>query len=268
MSALIAQVGALMAGGVWTPGNLPTPPSFWVDDTTAVTDAGAGACSQWNDRSGNGFNLTQTTAGSRPLIVASGLNGKRTIRFDGSNDVMGAAGALSTAFKNASAGWVAAVYKKTASDGVAASRTILHCSTPTATTVRMGMLVSLSGGTANAPVLAARRLDANASAGSAADVTNRGTNWLMVVQRVNWATGSGQIYVNGTQTGTTSAIGSGDGATATSNTNAAVFNVGAASSTLNQADVEIAEILAGWGYLPTTDDIARLFSYFSAKWGL
>lgn len=254
-------------GGGWTPASLATPPSFWVDESTTATDAGAGACSQWNDRSGNAFHLTQATAGSRPLIVASGLDSKRTIRFDGSNDVMGAAGALSTAFRNVGAGWIAALYKKVTDDAAAVSRTVLHCSTPTATTVRAGMLASLSSGTPNAPVLAARRLDANGSAATAADTTDHNNDWIMVLHRFNWATGQGLNFVNGTQVASTAAIGTGDGATATSNTAAAAFNVGAASSTLNQSDIELAELLAGWGYLPTTDDIDRIFGYLAWKWG-
>lgn len=39
--------------------------------------------SQWDDQSGNGKNLTQATAGSQPLYVASGINGFPSLTFDG-----------------------------------------------------------------------------------------------------------------------------------------------------------------------------------------
>lgn len=252
--------------GPWNPGRLGIPPSFWVDDTTAVTDAGSGACSQWNDRSGNAFNLTQGTAGSRPLIVASGLDSKRTIRFDGSNDFMGAAGALSTAFRNVSSGWIMSLHKKTAADVSATQRSLLHCSTGgAATTVRASLSASLSTGVANAPAVAARRLDGDGSSAVASDTTNRGTNWLLVLGTFDWTNRTGTNYVNGAQVAQTTAIGALGGAT--SNTAALAFNLGGASSALAQADVEVAEVLAGWGYLPTSDEVDKLFGYLAWKWG-
>ena len=42
----------------------------------------------WRDRSGNGRHATQATAGSRPTISATAQNSKRTLAFDGSNDVL------------------------------------------------------------------------------------------------------------------------------------------------------------------------------------
>jgi hypothetical protein len=41
---------------------------------------------QWNDISGNGKTATQSTSTSRPTLVASGLNGRNTISFDGNSD--------------------------------------------------------------------------------------------------------------------------------------------------------------------------------------
>ena len=55
----------------------------------AFVGSGNGFVTTWYDQSGNGRNATQTTAGSQPQIVNSGViniaNGKPAIRFNGSN---------------------------------------------------------------------------------------------------------------------------------------------------------------------------------------
>jgi len=82
----------LLGGG----GSAPfTPASIsglmsWYDasDTATITDAGAGAVSQWNDKSGNGYHLTQATGIQRPTTGTRTINGLNVVDFDGSNDVI------------------------------------------------------------------------------------------------------------------------------------------------------------------------------------
>lgn len=54
--------------------------------------AGNGFITTWYDQSGNGLNLTQTTAANQPRIVNAGVietkGSENAIRFDGSNDYM------------------------------------------------------------------------------------------------------------------------------------------------------------------------------------
>ncbi|NBX79554.1 MAG: T9SS C-terminal target domain-containing protein, partial [Flavobacteriales bacterium] len=52
----------------------------------------SGLVSQWNDQSGNGFNMTQSTTTARPLYVSSvnTLNNQPVIRFDGTSDFLSA----------------------------------------------------------------------------------------------------------------------------------------------------------------------------------
>lgn len=63
---------------------------LWFDasDTASITDAGAGAVSQWNDKSGNGLHLTQGTGANRPTTGTRTLNSKNVVDFDGTNDVL------------------------------------------------------------------------------------------------------------------------------------------------------------------------------------
>jgi len=59
----------------------------WFDaaDTATITDAGSGAVSQWDDKSGNGQHLVQATGSRRPTTGVESQNGHNTISFD-SND--------------------------------------------------------------------------------------------------------------------------------------------------------------------------------------
>lgn len=77
---LSIQAAAQSPGGI--SGNL----RGWYDASTGITLTG-GAVSQWNDRSGNGFNATQGTSGSRPANTAQ-INYNTAIDFDGANDFL------------------------------------------------------------------------------------------------------------------------------------------------------------------------------------
>ena len=70
---------------VWNPSMIQT--ALWLDaaDASTVTAPG-GVVEQWNDKSGNGRNAVQATAGNRPAFTSGGLNSRNVITFDGSND--------------------------------------------------------------------------------------------------------------------------------------------------------------------------------------
>ena len=63
--------------------------ALWLDasDTSSITSSG-GAVSQWNDKSGNGWHVTQLTAGNKPTTGVNTINGLNVITFDGSNDYL------------------------------------------------------------------------------------------------------------------------------------------------------------------------------------
>jgi hypothetical protein len=66
---------------VWNPSMIQT--ALWLDaaDAATVTTV-SGAVSQWNDKSGNGRNATQSTAGERPLFLSTAVNGKPGLYVD------------------------------------------------------------------------------------------------------------------------------------------------------------------------------------------
>jgi len=72
---------------VWNPSMLQTDLWFDAADASTIIESG-GAVSQWNDKSGNGRDVSQASSTQRPILAAAGLNGKPTLDFDGSNDYL------------------------------------------------------------------------------------------------------------------------------------------------------------------------------------
>lgn len=80
----------------WDPSLITT--ALWLDGADAGTlydaDTGGslvannGTVGRWEDKSGNTRNALQTTAGSRPTYIATGLNSKGVLSFDGDDDFM------------------------------------------------------------------------------------------------------------------------------------------------------------------------------------
>lgn len=261
--------GLLMADAgpaPWTPASLTVPPKIWLNDSSSVTDSGGGACSQWDDISGNGFHFSQP-ASPRPSIIASGLNGRRTIRFDGTEDFLRcqASGALDV-MRNTGAGWMFCVVKKMALDGAATDRTIFMA--PAGTGVNTARFVCSIGSAsaANKPRLAVRRED---GVGTTTLVATNAvdTNWHTLLFRMDWTNGDGFIEADGAADVQNLSL------TTTGNTtnSASLTQLTVASSgggTLGFGDIELAELIVGAGSLPSAGEITDLFTYADTRWGL
>lgn len=59
----------------------------WYKSNAGVTTV-SNAVSQWNDQSGGGRNVTQSTSSYRPLYVTNVINGYPVVRFQGTDDVL------------------------------------------------------------------------------------------------------------------------------------------------------------------------------------
>ncbi|MFM5962620.1 MAG: hypothetical protein ACKOQ2_36645 [Dolichospermum sp.] len=72
---------------LWTPAQIST--DLWLDaaDSSTIILNGS-TVSQWRDKSGNERHATQATAANQPVYQATGLNGRPTIGFDGTNDAL------------------------------------------------------------------------------------------------------------------------------------------------------------------------------------
>jgi len=69
--------------------------TVWYDASVSTSVTIETGVSQWNDLSGNGRHLTQTTTNNQPAYVTNALNGRPAIDFDGSNDSLSASFTLS-----------------------------------------------------------------------------------------------------------------------------------------------------------------------------
>lgn len=59
---------------------------LWLDAADSNTITISTGVSQWNDKSGNGYNCTQGTGANQPTYNSADKNGLNTLTFDGSND--------------------------------------------------------------------------------------------------------------------------------------------------------------------------------------
>lgn len=70
---------------VWTPAEITT--ALWLDaaDASTITESG-GAVSQWDDKSGNDYHVSQATAANKPAVSTDA--GNASILFDGTSDYL------------------------------------------------------------------------------------------------------------------------------------------------------------------------------------
>jgi len=88
-----AAAGGAGGGGgtAWEPDQLTNLEAWYdADDATTITES-SGAVSQWDDKSGNGYHLTQGTGAAQPTTGTRTLNSKNVMDFDGSDDLMAVA---------------------------------------------------------------------------------------------------------------------------------------------------------------------------------
>jgi hypothetical protein len=88
MLGALAGITQQQGAGGFSPLDLPSVFN-WLesDDLSDFTFGTGSAVSQWNDRSGNGTHVAQASGILQPLRTGS-LNGRPTVVFDGSNDVL------------------------------------------------------------------------------------------------------------------------------------------------------------------------------------
>lgn len=255
------------SAGLWTPLNMATVPQIYLDaQDSAVTDVG-GACSAISNLGamGSAGDFSQTTADRRPMILSAELNGKRVLRFNGSNQVLVAGSAEARAvFRAKSVAWGFFVSKKRGFDASPTARYILYAATGTGA-ARFAVTTGLNGaGQANKPGLYARRDDANAVGLLLGASVVQGIYALTFFQAA-FSTTIGSILVDGAEAA--SAALTSAGAT-TSDTSASIdLSLGGYHSGVLGTDSDVAAVVIGNAAL-TTDDRQRLEGWAAHKYGL
>jgi hypothetical protein len=244
----------------WTPAKL-SDLALWLDaDDAGTITLNGSTVSQWNDKSGNGRNVSQATAANQPTRTLNGLGGRTVITFDGADWLFNAnPGAL---LRNVAGGTVAAVVNYT---NAVSQRIPVAVMNGTGAGVRLSTALQ-GAGTTNA---ISRRLDTEPAATtvSSPPAYTNGTNAIQVgVAR--YSAGALDQFVNGAAGGTGTFPSSGN----SSDTDSATFVIGGSSTddgvTLaNQMLGFVGEVVYTNTALSTADR-ERLEGYLAWKWGL
>lgn len=264
MSLILPSVRAalLRRPSRWTPANIQT--ALWLDAADAATITLNGSTvSQWNDKSGNGFHLTQGTAANQPTYSATGLNGRPTLSTDG-NDVLSRSNV--PILKNVGQGTIAIVVEYPAAASFVNGAIELYVAGGTALT-RMVVTPNTTG-TANRQSIGGRRLDADsfAAVNSSTDsLALRGSPFFKVAQ-LDYQNAQANHWTNGTQDLTAAAFQS---AGNTSNTDAGSLSIfGAANiGQLMPSGTKISEIIVVENTISAINR-QRIDGYLAHKWGL
>jgi hypothetical protein len=263
------QVGATIPAPAWSPADLGASLALWLDaaDASTITLQGGGGSgpggsdhvSQWDDKSGNAWHMSQPTGANQPAYIASGLNGKPTIRTDGGDRLDNTTSSL---FRNVGvATWVAVAKYPVATSGTAAA--LLMCSRGDANnSARLILTAEPSGGQFMG--VGGRRLDADSFQTAASSTPRIVDTWFFEVGQADYANAQANHWTNGTQDLTGAAFQT---AGNTSDTNPRSVNVFGSTNILAPAGTEIAEGIAIEGSL-TTADRQKLEGYLAWKWGL
>jgi hypothetical protein len=229
----------------WTPAQITT--ALWLDASDAATvERVSGAVSQWNDKSGNNRNVTQSTSGKRPIYVSAGINSLNTIRFDGIDDEL-----ISTSIGlpvGLSARSAFCVYKPNRTSGTQSNAIFGQGAATNGQMFALQFRATASGAQGD-PYFA----------GFAADLTNGIAPTATVKQAaIVFGSGSGTLFSNGSQ------IASGSLSLDTTNNQILVGN---SPANVEFAQADICEIIYTANAASTT---ARqlIEGYMAWKWGL
>lgn len=256
---VMAYAGAAV---LWTPADLAVPPALWINDTSPITDDGTGHCSQWTDISGNGYSYLGHASNTHPAITSSGLNGLRTITFDGSNDyldISGTSGANSLAQNAAAFSYFVLANPAPSST----SRRIVNWSVGSGgsgSSIRAGILVGLPS--ANTVSAYQRRADTDTAVPATQSYSTQA--WHLWEAEHNWAAATVALRIDA---GTATTANTGQGSGNSANTYSNVVEIGGDAAVSQTMSGSIAEEIA-LTYTPTTTDRQKIEGYVMWKWGL
>ena len=268
--AYLGAIEVFSSGGVpWTPADLGADLKLWLDadDASTITLNGS-TVSQWDDKSGNNFNFANATASGQPAYLATGLNGKPSLRTDGADTLFSGTTSLGRNVSGLTSA-IVGVHPVAASFSVNACDFFISAASQSST--RFALLVSPSGQTADRYSIAGRRLDADTYAGvpsSTSAVTNAGNPWIRIGQRA-YSAGVANHWTNGTQDLTNGLVGTqGSGNTSdTASLRSNLFTNNAVGSGGAPANSQLSEIVVTHSTMTTTDR-QKLEGYLAWKWGL
>jgi hypothetical protein len=251
---------------LWTPADLGYSLALWLDaaDAGTITLSGSNVV-QWNDKSPNGYHVSNGTAATQPDYLATGFNGKPTLQVTAGDFLERGVTALG---RNVSGLTCALVGLHPVGQTFVTNANEIFVNTgglngqtrfstsPNAT----------AGATADRYAIAGRRLDGDSflSVSSTTDsLANRGNPWIRVAQRA-YSDGVANHWTDGTQDMTNEVVGT-QTAGNTSDTDSLrlsiFFGTGAVPT-----GTQLSEIVLTHSTM-STEDRQKLEGYLAWKWG-
>lgn len=263
---LAQRRAAGVAPTLWTPLNMTTVPQIYLDAHDSVITNVSGFASAISNLGAMGSNgdFSQATSGFRPQVLSAEVNGKRALRFDGTDDRMTGGSTQQKALtQNVSNVWVFSVVKKRTSD--AATRALFAASVGTGAGTRVLARTGASS-PANTPALAAARVDGGAAGVVNASVAVAGSYYLFSGD-VNFATRAGSVYVNGDLSGYSATMMDSAGPTSDTPSQEPLVIGAFASQTAAFSDMDLAALIVSNTAL-SAGDRQKLEGWAAHKYGL
>jgi hypothetical protein len=252
--------------GVWTPAEL-TGLALWLDaaDSSTITLNGTDV-SQWDDKSSNGYNVSNANAATQPTYLATGFNGKPTLQVTGGDFLDRGTTALGRNVGGITCAIVG--LHPTGSPFVSnANEVFISAAGNTGITRFATSPNATAGATADRYAIAGRRLDSDgfASVSSTTDsLANRGNPWIRVAQRA-YSDGVANHWTDGTQDMTNATVGT-QTAGNTSDTDSLRLSIFVGAGAMPNG-TQLSEIVLTESTM-TTEDRQKLEGYLAWKWGL
>lgn len=229
---------------------LDLTPQLWLDaDDASTITSSSGNVSQWNDKSGNGYHVTQATGTAQPKTGTVTRNGRNVLDFDGTDDrlLRETDTALGRNVTGLTVYWVGsfAIGGQAISIAVGTSET----------------LVRVNSGFSSATI-SGRTLDTDAIAVASSTTLTAGP-WYANCSVFDYANTDLNLYVNRTADASNTSYQT---ATTTSNTDSLRLSIGSGVTNASYLDGQIAEILVYHSAHSSTDR-EKVFDYLDGKWG-
>lgn len=261
---------SLLAGNaayVFTPAEI-TGLKAWYDasDTSTISLSGS-AVTQWNDKSGNGFHVTQSTSAQRPSSGVNTINSKNVLTFGG-DDVLQASTASDWTFLHNATG--STVFAVSIHDNTGAAEFPIFATSTGSSQV--GCALRISYDTPPAPFTIGPFVSTGGGSGTLVSLISGGAvtagtafytsgiwdnNNATLASRSKWRQNGGAEFGTNTQ----------DDAPSSSNPANALF-IGANNTAGTTGYTgKIAEIIMYTGVL-SSGDITKVNSYLASKWGI
>ena len=229
--------------------------ALWLDasDLSTITKDGSNYVSQWNDKSGKGFNVVQATGSAQPLWASN------TIAFNGVVNGLVSATNLDV-LKNKSGGTFIIVGKLSTGIGTGKPLVIV---TINGSAVASRLSVTSGDSVASAVRAGGRRLDANTFAGTVQEAVTLDTNYIFT-GIADYANAKAYMYVNNVLESTLDPFQT---AGNTSDTAANAISIGSNNDLSVLTKCVINEVIL-YEKVLTSNELSRVNQYLSRKWSV